>query len=259
MQTITVDIGGTTALFEMHIDGRVEQYKVATGEGFNVAGFNQLLAELESDYGFSEYGLAVALPGLVQNNRLLSSKSLPGLNGFSQVDILSRAKKIVISNDIDAGIQAISEPKHPCELLIMSGSGIGMSIAMNGKLFTGASGVAGELGHCRVMTESGEYSLEQLAGGVCARTRGLKSPKDLFLAGSYLGMGIAWSVNLFNPNRIWLAGALMNNDDYYKGCISALNDMALTAPLSQAKVSRVHGMETIVCRGLKELLTQAGD
>ncbi|RTR40925.1 ROK family protein [Shewanella canadensis] len=259
MQTITVDIGGTTALFEMHLDGRVEQYKIATGDGFNIDSLNQHLTELESDYGFSEYGLAIALPGLVQNNRLLSSRSLPRLNGLSQVDILSRAKNIVISNDIDAGIQAVSDPKHPCELLIMSGSGIGMSIALNGKLFTGASGVAGELGHCRVMTESGEFSLEQLAGGVCARTRGLKSPSELFRAGSYLGMGIAWSVNLFNPNRIWLAGSMMNNDDYYKGCISALNDMALTAPLSQAKVSRVHDMETLVCRGLKKLLAQTGD
>lgn len=259
MQTITVDIGGTTALFEMHLDGRVEQYKIATGEGFNVGSLNQQLRELESDYGFSEYGLAIALPGLVQDNRLLSSKSLPSLNGLSQLDLQSRAKQILISNDIDAGIQAICEPKHQCELLIMSGSGIGMSIAMKGKPFTGASGVAGELGHCRIMTESGEFSLEQLASGGSVRTRGLKSPKDLFRAGSYLGMGIAWSVNLFNPNRIWLAGGMMNSDDYYKGCISALNDMALTAPLSQAKVSRVHDMETLVCRGLKTLLSQTRD
>ncbi len=259
MQTITVDIGGTTALFEMHINGRVEQYKIATGEGFNIERLNKHLTELESDYGFSEYGLAVALPGLVQNNRLLSSKSLPGLNGLSQLDIHSRAKNILIANDIDAGIQAICEPKHQCELLIMSGSGIGMSIAMKGKPFSGASGLAGELGHCRVMTESGEFSLEQLAYGGSVRGRGLKSSKDLFRAGSYLGMGIAWSVNLFNPNRIWLAGVMMNNDDYYKGCISALNDMALPAPMSQAKVSRVHDLETLVCRGLKEMLTQTGD
>ncbi|WP_299796459.1 ROK family protein [uncultured Shewanella sp.] len=256
MQTVTVDIGGTTALFEMHLDGRVEQYKIATGEGFNIASLNQHLKELETDYGFEEYRLGIALPGLVQDNRLLSSSSLPGLSGLTRQDILSRAKNIIISNDIDAGIQAISDPKHACELLIMSGSGIGMSIAMNGKLFTGASGVAGELGHCRVMTESGEFSLEQLACGYSDQARGVDASGELFRAGSYLGMGIAWSVNLLNPNRIWLAGSMMNSNDYYKGCIGALKDMALTAPWSQVKVSRVHDMETLVCRGLKEMLTQ---
>lgn len=254
MQTITVDIGGTKALFEMHLDGRTEQYKIPTGDGFGIEHLNQQISALEDDYGFVDYNLAIALPGLVKNNQLVSSKSLPGLNGFSQSDLHSKAKTILLSNDIDAGMQAIINPKLDCELLIMCGTGIGMAIAMNGKIFSGATGFAGELGHCRVMTESGEFSLEQLASGDSIRVRNLKQPKDLYRAGSYLGMGMAWAVNLFNPNRIWLAGGMMNSADYYKGCIDSLNKMALIAPLSETKVARVDDMETLVCRGLKSLL-----
>ncbi|MBW8183489.1 ROK family protein [Shewanella nanhaiensis] len=259
MQTVTVDIGGSKALFEMHFDGRTEQYKIPTGEHFNIDSLNQQLQELESDYGFKDYRLAIALPGLVQDNQLLSSKSLIGLNGLSKSDIKTQAQTVLIVNDIDAGMQAVTDSKHDCELLVMCGTGIGMAISINGKLFTGAHGLAGELGHCRVMTESGEFSLEQLASGGSIQTREIKSQADLFRAGSYLGMGMAWAVNLFNPNRIWLAGGMMNNADYYRGCISSLNEMALTAPLSQAKVARVDDMETIVCRGLKVMLDRSGN
>ncbi|QFU21606.1 ROK family protein [Shewanella eurypsychrophilus] len=254
MQTITVDIGGSKALFEMHLGDRVEQYKIPTGVGFGIESLNQQLSELEADYGLVDYKLAIAVPGLVKNSQLISSKSLPCLNGFSREDLHSQAKTILLSNDIDAGMQAVLDPKLDCELLIMCGTGIGMAISINGKMFSGTTGFAGELGHCRVMTESGEFSLEQLASGDSIRIRELKSSKDLHRAGRYLGMGLAWSVNLFNPDRIWLAGGMMNNADYYKGCISSLNDMALTAPLSEAKVARVDDMETLVCRGLKVLL-----
>ena len=254
MQTITVDIGGTKALFEMHLGDRIEQYKIPTGEGFGIASLNKQLYELESDYGLVDYRLAIAVPGLVKNNQLISSKSLPGLNGLSREDLHTQAKTILLSNDIDAGMQAVLNPKHDCELLIMCGTGIGMAISINGKIFTGASGFAGELGHCRVMTESGEFSLEQLASGNSIRVRGLKKAQELNRAGRYLGMGIAWAINMFNPNRIWLAGGMMNSSDYYLGCVSSLKDMALTAPFSEAKIARVDDMETLVCRGLKVLL-----
>ncbi|QLE84506.1 MULTISPECIES: ROK family protein [Shewanella] len=257
MQKITVDIGGTKALFQISFDGRTEQYKILTGEGFNATVLNQQLSELESDYGLTGYQLAIAVPGLVRDNTLLTSKSLPCLNGLTAEHLATEAANVIIYNDIDAGMQAVCDPKHTSELLVMAGTGIGMSIALNGKPFSGASGLAGELGHCRVMTESGEFSLEQLASGDSIRTRDLKTPAQLYRAGSYLGMGLAWAVNLFNPNRIWLAGGMMNNPDYYKGCINAINEMALPDPLSETQIGRVDDMETLVCRGLSVLLDRS--
>ncbi|GIU17815.1 hypothetical protein TUM4644_03520 [Shewanella colwelliana] len=256
MQSLTIDIGGTTALFEIVQQGRTEQYKIATGEHFTVDDLNQQIADLESDYGLSDYALGVAVPGLVKGNQLVSCKISPKLNGLSIDKIISRAAKVGIYNDIDAGMLAICDVKNDCELLLTSGMGIGMAIAIKGQLFTGAAGMAGELGHCRVMTEAGEYSVEQLASGESIRLRGLKTSQDLYRAGSYLGMGLAWAVNLFNPNRIWLAGQMINNPDYHKGCIDTLKQLALTAPMTEVKIARVDDMETLVCRGLQVLLRQ---
>ena len=256
MQTLTIDVGGTKALFELQLSNRVEQYKIPTGEDFNIEQLNQQILALEQDYALDNYQLAIAVPGLVKENRLVACKSLPRLTGLSFERVQCRGQLKVISNDIDAGMHAIFDAKNDCELLVMSGTGIGMSIAINGKLFRGATGFAGELGHCRVMTESGEFSLEQLASGESVRARKLQSADDLYRAGSYLGMGLAWAVNLFNPNRIWLAGGMMNSPDYYKGCANTLKDMALMAPFAQCKVQRVDDMETLVCRGLSVLLAR---
>lgn len=42
MQSLTIDIGATTALFEIETQGRTEQYKIATGEHFTLADLNQI-------------------------------------------------------------------------------------------------------------------------------------------------------------------------------------------------------------------------
>ena len=256
MQTLTIDVGGSKALFELQLAGHTEQYKIPTGEGFKIEELNNQIAALERDYDLQDYQLAIAVPGLVQHHRLVACKSLPGLNGLSIDTVKTQGTLKIISNDIDAGMQALCDAKYACELLVMCGSGIGMSIAFNGQVFSGATGVAGELGHCRIMSESGEFRLEQLASGDSVRSRNITSQEDLYRAGSYLGMGLAWAVNLLNPNRIWLAGGMMNSTPYYKGCIDNLKRMALSAPLAEMKIHPVDDMETLVGRGLSVILAR---
>lgn len=254
MQVLTIDVGGTKALFKLQLAEHTEQYKIPTGEGFKIEELNNQIAALERDYDLQDYQLAIAVPGLVQNNRLVSCKSVPGLNGLSLDTVKTQGTLEFICNDIDAGMQASCDTKYACELLVMCGTGIGMSIAFNGQVFTGATGVAGELGHCRVMTESGEFSLEQLASGDSVRSRHIATADELYRAGSYLGMGLAWAVNLLNPNRVWLAGRMMSNAPYYQGCLDSLKQMALSTPLVGMQVNRVEDMETLVCRGLAVML-----
>ncbi|QYJ76056.1 ROK family protein [Shewanella sp. FJAT-52076] len=254
MQTLTLDVGGTNGLFELRHEGHTEQYKFPTGDGFSIRDLNEQIQAFEQDFALEHYRLAIAVPGLVRDNRLVTCKSLPGLTGLHPAQIQCSGELAFIVNDMDAGIQAIAEPRHDCEVLVMCGAGLGMAIAMNGQVFSGASGFAGELGHCRIMTEGGEFSLEQLASAEALRGRKQVMGDDLVQAGRHLGMGLAWVVNLFNPNRIYLAGSMMHSADFYKGCIGALKDMALGAPMANCQVHRVDDMETLVCRGLATML-----
>ncbi|MBT1444340.1 ROK family protein [Shewanella sp. JM162201] len=254
MQTLTLDVGGTVGLFELRHNGHTEQYKFPTGDGFALRDLNEQIQAFEQDFGLENYRLALGVPGLVRENRLVTCKSLPGLTGLNPAQLQCSAEVAFIVNDMDAGIQAIADPRHDCEVLVTCGAGVGMAIAMNGKLFSGASGFAGELGHCRIMTEGGEFSLEQLASNEILRGRKQASSDEMHQAGMYLGMGLAWVVNLFNPNRIWLAGSMINGAEFYRGCIGSLKDMALGAPLANCQVQRVDDMETLVCRGLAAML-----
>ncbi|WP_372870295.1 ROK family protein [Shewanella sp.] len=254
MQRLTLDVGGTNGLFELRHEGHTEQYKFPTGDGFSIRDLNEQIQAFEQDFGLDDYRLAIAVPGLVRDNRLVTCKSLPGLTGLNPSQIQCSGQLAFIVNDMDAGIQAIAEPRHDCEVLVMCGAGLGMAIAMNGRVFSGASGFAGELGHCRIMTEGGELSLEQLASAELLRGRKQIPTEELGQGGTYLGMGLAWVVNLFNPNRIWLAGSMMNSADFYKGCMNSLRDMALGAPMANCQVHRVDDMETLVCRGLAAML-----
>ncbi|MGS0674321.1 ROK family protein [Shewanella sp. 125m-1] len=256
MQTLTIDISGSKALFEIKIQGRIEQYKIAVADSFNIDSLNTQIIELEQDYGLNDYALGIALPGLVQEQQLVSCQSLPGLKGLNADKLMTKAARILIANDCDAGLQALIDPKQVCELLVMCDMGIGMSIAINGVPFTGASGMAGELGHCRLMTESGEFSLEQLSSGAAIKRRNIVRNEDLTRAGGYIGTSLAWVVNLFNPSRIHLAGNLMSNPHYYQGCLASIKEMALAIPMAQVKVNRVDDRETIVCRGLKVMLAK---
>lgn len=256
MQTLTVDISGSKALFEIDIQGRIEQYKIGVAENFNLESLTTLIAELEQDYGLNNYALGVAVPGLVQAQELVSCQSLPGLKGLSATKLATKASRILIANDCDAGLQALVDPKQECELLVMCDMGIGLSIAINGVAFTGASGMAGELGHSRLMTEFGEFNLEQVASGAAIKRRNWTRNEDIARAGGYMGAGLAWVVNLFNPSRIYLAGSLMDNPHYYQACLASIKEMALVIPMAQVKINRVDDRETIVCRGLKVMLAK---
>ncbi|QSX34549.1 ROK family protein [Shewanella avicenniae] len=259
MAELTIEVGADTALLQYTDDGVTEQYKVPTGEGFSLADLNQHIADFESDYQLSDYRLAIAFPGIVRDNTLLSCKHLPSLMGVNPEKIQSGAKKLLLSNDVQAAMYAVASDKYRCEILVGCSAGMGLAVAFDGKVFTGATGIAGELGSCRVMSESGEFSLDQMASGESIRQRRFRNPVELYRSGAYLGMAIAWAANLLNPQRIWLAGSTLNQSDYYKGCVANLKEMAMPAALSHCQISRVDDSETIVCRGLQVMLQTLTD
>ncbi|MFQ6372232.1 ROK family protein [Shewanella sp. YIC-542] len=256
MADLTIDVGSESALFLFSHEGNTEQYKIPTGEAFSLEALNQQIAELERDYQLQEYRVALAFPGMVRDHSLVSCKHLPGLAGQNLQKLQCRGKLAVVSNDVQAAMHAVASPKYACELLVNCSEGMGLALAVNGQVFTGANGLAGDLGNCWVMTESGEFTLEQMASGESIRQRRLRNPVELYRSGAYLGMGIAWAINLFNPQHLWLAGTTIANADYYKGCVANIREMVSPAMSGLCQISRVDDSETLVCRGLLAMLSE---
>ncbi|HEX8305201.1 MAG TPA: ROK family protein [Jatrophihabitans sp.] len=180
-------------------------------------------------------GAGLALPGVVADDgTLLRAPNLPGLAGarpgMQLADALG-APVLVVDNEANLGALASlrADPAAGPDFVYVSGEiGVGAGLVVAGKLFRGASGFAGELGHVVVTQDGpdcgcgGRGCVEQYAGqDVLLRTAGqpdlerleaavtARDPAALIAvaqAGSALGVGLASLLNVIDLPKVVLGG-----------------------------------------------------
>ena len=109
-------------------------------------------------------GIGVGIPGIVDIKKGIV-KFAPNLrwHNLNFSDRLAELTNLPVKIDNDANVIAIGEALHGAAkeykhiVVITLGTGIGAGIIINGKLYTGANGMAGELGHVKIETENGKY------------------------------------------------------------------------------------------------------
>lgn len=203
----------------------------------------------------------IAIPGLVnrQTDRVISSRELPSIVREDLHADLTKATGVRVEIENDANAAAYGEFKVGAGrgsrdmFYITIGEGIGGALILDGRLWTGASGFAGEVGHITIDTEGLECEcgntgcLETLASGpsIVRRARerlfrdGTSSLSRLAVnkqftaadvaheanngddfammmierTGRYIGTGVASVLNLLNVERIVLGGGVMDAGD----------------------------------------------
>jgi glucokinase len=221
-----------------------------------VAQVTQLVKDLSATAGEIR-SVGIAIPGLVnrQSDRVVASRDLPAIVRETLHDELMEATGLRFELENDANAAAYGEFKigagRGCRDLfyITIGQGIGGAIILDGKLWTGASGFAGEVGHITIDTEGSECEcgntgcLETVASApnIVRRAnerlnrdstsslsklslnkdftaddmaREAKEGDDFSLmmierTGKYIGTGVASVINLLNIERIVLGGGVM--------------------------------------------------
>ena len=201
--------------------------------------------------------IGVAIPGLInrQTDRIVSSPNLPSKIQEDLHSELTRATglRVEIENDANAGaygefIAGAGRGSRDI-FYMMIGNGIGGAIILDGKLWTGSSGFAGEVGHITIDTEglpcvcgnTGCLETVASAPSIVRRARerlfrdstsslsrlGLNknftaddvarqaNEGDDFAimmierTGKYIGTGVASVINLLNIEKIILGGGVM--------------------------------------------------
>lgn len=206
--------------------------------------------------------IGIAIPGLVnrQSDRVIESRDLPAVvreNLHAEVTAATGGLRVELENDANAaayGEYKIGAGSGGRDLFYITiGDGIGGALILDGKLWTGASGFAGEVGHITIDTEGAECqcgntgcletvasapnivrrakerlhqdstsSLSRLAlnenftAGDMAHEA--KEGDDFALmmlerTGKYIGTGVANVINLLNIERIVLGGGVMQAGD----------------------------------------------
>jgi len=191
-------------------------------------------------------------PGIfhAREQRIIQSPNCPQIDKHTLVPSLKKFINVPFFLDNEANYAAYGEHKVGAGkgaqslILLTIGTGIGTGIILNGKLWRGACGFAGELGHvtvnpdgelCRcgsrgcLETEVSAQKIvksyrqfcrseEDLATEEVARraSNGDKAALKAFShAGFFLGIGLSLVINLLNPEKILLGGGVMDSDEFF--------------------------------------------
>ncbi|MYS20572.1 ROK family protein (putative glucokinase) [Streptomyces sp. DvalAA-14] len=227
----------------------------SASQGFDRA--EQLVARLVESTGIGPekvLGVGLGVPGPidVESGTLGSTAILPGWGGINPRQELSDRLGVPVQVDNDANLGALGElvwggGRGVKDLAyIKVASGVGAGLVIDGRIYRGPGGTAGEIGHI-TLDESGpvcrcgnrgcletftaaRYVLELLRG---SHGDGLTVPKMVQLAregdpgcrrvigdvGRHIGMGVASLCNILNPSRIVLGGDLAEAGELVLGPI----------------------------------------
>jgi len=175
-KVVAVDLGGTkTAVALVDTNFKILSLTTFPTDKQREALLNSLVAEIKKLAPYQAVGLAVA--GTVASSGLVvSAPNLP-LAGFNIKELLSKALAVKVFLDNDANLAALGEKTKGAAkpfnnfILLTLGTGIGGGIFLNGQLYRGYQGAAGEVGHMVIQTGGplcacGRYGcLEALASG----------------------------------------------------------------------------------------------
>ncbi len=162
---IGVDVGGTkthAAAFDRHFNV-INDLKVPTltgGVDKVGAGIISTIAKLQSD-GQQLKGVGIGLPGIVDSSAGSVRHAFNLGIGDDALDIVSRLDATFrapcwIANDVDAAALGVFEilGRDKCgvrDLVYLSiGTGLAAGVILDGRIYRGQNGFAGEIGHFRV-------------------------------------------------------------------------------------------------------------
>ena len=113
---------------------------------------DELLAQVSLDLDRT-VGVGVAVSAPILREGVAAASILPGWAAFAPVEELERRLGRPVTMDNDANLGALAEVRHGAGrgasnvLYLMLSAGIGAGLIFDGKLFRGARGLTGELGH----------------------------------------------------------------------------------------------------------------
>jgi len=241
----------------------------------------ELLKRLKLEISnISAIGMDVPGPVVAEAGMVSSPPIMPGWDGYPIQTHLEELWHIPVSLGNDAELGALGEWAYGAGrgennlAYIKVGTGVGAGLLLDGRIYRGATGTAGEIGHVTIQENGplctcGNYGcLEAMAGGQAiarkareaiekgrrtqlssieakkilaidvaqAAQRGdLVAQQIITEAGTYLGIAIASLINVFNPSMVVIGGG-----------VSQLGDLLLE-PIRKTVVQRsLHSAAKVV-------------
>ncbi|MGJ7036988.1 glucokinase [Shinella sp. BE166] len=239
--------------------------------------FASLAAEAEKTHGFF-LGISLSLPTPVDFKRgcVVGPSVLHGWDDFDIIGQLQARFAVPVYVENDVNLMTICEHKRRFPtvddmLFVKVGTGIGSGMIAGGRMFRGAQGAAGDIGHIQFLSDDaplcrcGKFGCVEAraAGWAIARdlsARGFhaetardvidlveqRKPEALMLlraAGRTIGEVISDAVSIINPSLIVIGGTLARGGDFllsgirelvYQRCLPlATRDLSIVLSTAQ--------------------------
>jgi predicted NBD/HSP70 family sugar kinase len=260
-----VDIGGTKVLFAAVWRERTELYRAPTGIAAGPEDIERELQTFLERIGARPSLVGVSVPGLVgENGRVVACDELPRLAGW-QATALGGGAPAWALNDAEAGLlEETWDLPGATVALVLSGTGIGAALALDGVPFRGADGWAGELGSIPVLVGERSTTLDAVASGASLTARlGLDGEtlarraaagdaevlSAIREAGAALGLGLATLINLLNPRLVVVEGGTLALPGYFDAALDGAARSTLPELWRACTIRRSRCGETLAARG----------
>jgi glucokinase len=248
------DMGGTQLKYGL-LDGQgaiLYKNRIATPPSIGdfLESLSAAWADLKKRAGGPIAAAGFGFPGIydLDQNRIRQSPHCSGLDDFDLAPALAGILNTPFVVDNDANMAAYGEwargaGRGTSNLVVMTiGTGVGAGIVVDGKIWAGRRGYAGEIGHVSIRPDGpacpcgnrGCLETEVSARAVVRRYRestGTSEPltpeeihrraedgdaaarRAFDEAGTSLGLGLGMLINLLNPEMILLGGGIMTAGD----------------------------------------------
>jgi N-acetylglucosamine repressor len=229
--------------------------------------------------GVTTLGIGLSVPGLIdyRSQRGVLSPNVPITDGHSPARDLSRKLGVECilfqeSHALCLGEQAYGEARGLNDFAMLDvHTGVGLGVVSGGRLLTGHSGMAGEVGHITVVAEGRRCGcgnvgcLETVASDsalawrvskrLCrtvtidevvslARSNKVDLNGELEDTCRYLAVGVAAVINLFNPARLFVHGRLFETDDtLFSRMVEQASRRALRPSFADCRIVRATGQK----------------
>ena len=286
-QVLGIDIGGTNMRGALVDDrGNLSNRKNTSSDARS--GINELFENLVSFIGSYKQdnpsAIGVGIPGIIdsKNGNITQAPNISGVSDFPLSDLLSdRLPDLPIIIENDANCAALGEfwvgscVNSNSMAMLTLGTGLGGGLILNGEIWRGENGMAGEIGHMVIDSNGpecncGNYGcLESFVSAESIRKIVRENPglvektsdvdperipeRIMQLAingdedslkiwnefGRYLGIGITNLINLLNVDSIVIGGGLSNSWDLFIGsALKEIEKRSLDGPRRHMKVYR---------------------
>ena len=252
MTTLAVDIGGTkfaVALFEGDklIRREARPTDRAGARDWMLEQVVTIAREWKREFAFERCGIGFGGPVDFGEQRVAFSTHIGGWNDFRLTEFLSRALEVPAIMDNDANAGAVGEATYgagrghsPLFYMTLS-TGIGGGIYSDGKIWRGADGWAGEIGHVCIRPDGPEClckargCFERLCCGLWLERDYGKPAKELLRDPNFvaryvvdLAQGLKACIMLLNPSRIVIGGGISNAGEALFGPLREELDRQIT-------------------------------